>query len=205
MDRPHRIRPVSLGACRLLGKSGPRFTGRESPARRGKPAGPRAPHPRRCPPSGRSCSPSSTATGSRTSPRPRSGRSCSTRAPTWPASPPCTGSAPEGEVRERRAQAAHPPRVRPELVADGPGPGMDLGYHETERTVARHSLRPVRDARHLLPQGDPLGGSRHRERRPRQSIHRERDHRQRRRRPRRHPRRQRHLDDLQTVASSSPT
>jgi transposase InsO family protein len=25
------------------------------------------------------------------------------------------------EVRERRAQAAHPPRVRPELVADGPG------------------------------------------------------------------------------------
>ena len=24
------------------------------------------------------------------------------------------------EVRERRAQAAHPPRVRPELVADGP-------------------------------------------------------------------------------------
>ena len=26
----------------------------------------------------------------------------------------------EGQVRERRAQAAHPPRVRPELVADGP-------------------------------------------------------------------------------------
>jgi transposase InsO family protein len=27
----------------------------------------------------------------------------------------------EGQVRERRAQAAHPPRVRPELVASGPG------------------------------------------------------------------------------------
>ena len=26
----------------------------------------------------------------------------------------------EGQVRERRAQAAHPPRVRPELAADGP-------------------------------------------------------------------------------------
>ena len=26
----------------------------------------------------------------------------------------------EGQVRERRAQAAHPPRVRPELVATGP-------------------------------------------------------------------------------------
>jgi putative transposase len=26
----------------------------------------------------------------------------------------------EGQVRERRVQAAHPPRVRPELVADGP-------------------------------------------------------------------------------------
>ena len=26
-----------------------------------------------------------------------------------------------GQVRERRAQAAHPPRVRPELVATGPG------------------------------------------------------------------------------------
>ena len=25
-----------------------------------------------------------------------------------------------GQVRERRAQAAHPPRVRPELVATGP-------------------------------------------------------------------------------------
>ena len=42
-----------------------------------------------------------------------------------------------GQVRERRAQAAHPPRVRPELVAAGPGPGADLGHHETERTVAR--------------------------------------------------------------------
>ena len=42
-----------------------------------------------------------------------------------------------GQVRERRAQAAHPPRVRPELVAAGPGPGVDLGHHEAERTVAR--------------------------------------------------------------------
>ena len=26
-----------------------------------------------------------------------------------------------GQVRERRAQAAHPPRARPEPMADGPG------------------------------------------------------------------------------------
>ena len=31
------------------------------------------------------------------------------------------------QVRERRAQAQHPPRVRPELVADGPGPGSGPG------------------------------------------------------------------------------
>ena len=63
------------------------------------------------------------------------------------------------QVRERRAQAAHPPRVRPELVADGPDQVLDLGHHQTERTMARHLFRPVRDAGHLLPQGHPLGGS----------------------------------------------
>ena len=68
------------------------------------------------------------------------------------------------QVRERRAQAAHPPRVRPELVADGPDQVLDLGHHQAERTLARHLFRPVRDAGHLLPQGHLLGGALRRER-----------------------------------------
>jgi putative transposase len=38
----------------------------------------------------------------------------------------------EGQVRERRAQAAHPPRARPELMADGPDQvwSWDIERHE---------------------------------------------------------------------------
>ena len=63
------------------------------------------------------------------------------------------------QVRERRAQAQHPPRVRPELVADGPDQVLDLGHHQTERTMARHLLRLVPDDRHLLPQSHSPGGA----------------------------------------------
>ena len=103
----------------------------------------------------------------------------------------------DGQVRERRAQAAHPPRVRPELVATGPSPGVVVGHHEAERTVAGHLVRPVRDAGHLLPQGDLAGSARHRERGSSPRIHHCRCHRQWRHRARPHPRRPRHVDDLQ--------
>ncbi len=62
----------------------------------------------------------------------------------------------EGQVRERRAQAAHPPRVRPELVATGPS--------QVWSWEAGHLARPVRNAGHLLPQGDLAGSARHRKR-----------------------------------------
>jgi predicted DNA-binding transcriptional regulator AlpA len=57
-----------------------------------------------------------------------------------------------GEVRERRAQATHPPRVRPELVATGP----NLGCHQAQGPGQGRVLRPVRDAGHLLPQSGAL-------------------------------------------------
>lgn len=41
-----------------------------------------------------------------------------------------------GGVRERRRQATHPPRTRPELIADGPGQvwSWDIERHEAPRT-----------------------------------------------------------------------
>ena len=86
------------------------------------------------------------------------------------------------QVRERRAQAAHPARVRPELTADGPDQVWTWDITKLKGPVAGRLLRPVRDARHLLPQGHALGSARHRERRSRPSIHRARHHQQRRRR-----------------------
>ena len=62
-----------------------------------------------------------TRRGSRTPPRPRPGRSCWTRAPTWDRCPRYYRVLREaGESRERRAQAAHPAAVKPELAATGP-------------------------------------------------------------------------------------
>jgi hypothetical protein len=48
------------------------------------------------------------------------------------------------EVRERRAQAAHPPRVRPELVAAGPDQvwTWDIERHEAPR--CRAGVRDLR-------------------------------------------------------------
>ena len=55
-------------------------------------------------------------------PRPtRSTSPCSTRGPTWPACRASIGSCGRNdEVRERRRQATHPAKVKPELVADRP-------------------------------------------------------------------------------------
>ena len=68
-----------------------------------------------------------------------------------------------GQVRERRAQAAHPPRVRPELVADGPNQVWSWDITKL-KGPARVCIRPVRDARHFLPQDDAVGSARCRER-----------------------------------------
>jgi putative transposase len=44
-----------------------------------------------------------------------------------------------GEVRERRSQATHPARVKPELVATAPGQvySWDIERHEAPRTEWR--------------------------------------------------------------------
>src|SRR5688500_257911 len=60
----------------------------------------------------------------------------------WPRCPPCTASCVRtGRSKERRRQAVHPPRVKPELVATGPnqcwswditklhGPAKWTSYH----------------------------------------------------------------------------
>ena len=70
------------------------------------------------------------------------------------------------QVRERRAQAAHPPRVRPELVADGPDQVWTWDITKLKGPWRGTYYRPVRDAGHLLPQGHLLGGPLRRERRP---------------------------------------
>jgi len=54
------------------------------------------------------------------------------------------------QVRERRRLARHPARVRPELVATGPGAGLQLGYHQARRPGQGQVLRRLRDDRHLL-------------------------------------------------------
>ena len=56
-----------------------------------------------------------------------------------------------GEVTERRRQATHPPRVKPELMAASTEPGVDLGRDETRRSGAGCLVLPVRDHRHLQP------------------------------------------------------
>ena len=53
-----------------------------------------------------------------------------------------------GQVRERRAQAAHPARTKPELIATGPNQ-VGRGHHQAGRPAARRVLPPVRDDRHF--------------------------------------------------------
>ena len=93
------------------------------------------------------------------------------------------------QVRERRAQAAHPPRVRPELVADGPdqvwtwditklkGPWRGT-YFDLYVMLDIFSRKAIRWECTLR-----------RERRPRESVHAARDHSERRRQTALHPRR----------------
>ena len=93
------------------------------------------------------------------------------------------------QVRERRAQAAHPPRVRPELVADGPdqvwtwditklkGPWRGT-YFDLYVMLDIFSRKAIRWEVALR-----------RERRPGESVHAARDHRERRRQTALHPRR----------------
>jgi putative transposase len=52
---------------------------------------------------------------------------------------------------ERRAQATHPPRVKPELVATRPGQVWSWDITKLRGPRAWGVLRPVRRARHLLP------------------------------------------------------
>lgn len=56
-----------------------------------------------------------------------------------------------GEIRERRRQATHPPRVRPELVALGPSEVWSWDITKLQGPAPRRLLRLVRDARHLQP------------------------------------------------------
>ena len=49
------------------------------------------------------------------------------------------------QVRERRAQAAHPARKKPELIADRAEPGVVVGHHQAGRPAAWRVLPPVRD------------------------------------------------------------
>ena len=74
-----------------------------------------------------------------------------------------------GEVRERRRQATHPPRTIPELVATGPNEVWS--YDVTKlKGPPRRPLRPVRHARHLQPLLPGLDGRRPRRRPGRQGL-----------------------------------
>jgi putative transposase len=68
------------------------------------------------------------------------------------------------QVHERRAQATHPPRVRPELVAGGSDEvwSWDITKLAGPRRGVYFDLYAILE--HLLPQSDPLGGARDRER-----------------------------------------
>ena len=112
-DRAGTIYPGET-ACPLLGKPRATLHRQRNPRQRGKCLQGRARRiPRRCARRAGRCSRCSTRTGSPTSPRPRSGRCCSTRAPTWPASPPCTGCCGR---RTRSASDAPRPPTRPGSV-----------------------------------------------------------------------------------------
>jgi transposase-like protein len=100
-----------------------------------------------------------------------------------------------GLAGERRAQASHPAKVRPELLATGPGQVV-VGHHQTPRPRPGAVLRPLRDPRHLLPLRRRAG-----RRRPRRQPDRRRAHRAGERGPRptgEPARRPRHVHDVQT-------
>ena len=145
------------------------------------------------PPNGRRSWTCCTASGSLTWPRTKSGRRCSTRAPTSARSPPTTGSS-RGRRKPGAARAGHPSRRR-QARAGGhrTEPGLVLGHHQAARPGEMDLLPPVRDPRHLQPLRGRLDGRHPRVRRPGREAHR-RDLRQAGHRPRaaHPPRRPRH-------------
>ena len=56
-----------------------------------------------------------------------------------------------GGVVERRRHASHPPRSRPELIAEAPKRRMELGYHPPAGTGPPTVLLPVRAFGSLQP------------------------------------------------------
>jgi hypothetical protein len=50
-----------------------------------------------------------------------------------------------GETGERRSQAEHPARVKPELIATGPNNDVELGYIEAEGSGQMVVLPPLHD------------------------------------------------------------
>ena len=100
--------PPTTGTCT---RNRPRNRAPAPPPRPPTATGERADDPRRC----------STAPTTATWPPRRSGPVSWTRAATTARSPRCTGScAKRGQIGERRRQATHPARKKPELMAEGP-------------------------------------------------------------------------------------
>ena len=108
-------------ACALLGKPRATLYRQRNPRQQERIPGRARRIPRRCRRASRSnCWRCSTPSGSRTSLRPRRGRCSSMRHVPGQRLHHVPGPARADQVRERRAQAAHPARARPELTADGP-------------------------------------------------------------------------------------
>jgi putative transposase len=63
-----------------------------------------------------------------------------------------------GETRERRRQASHPARVKPELVATAPNQVWSSRHHQAARAGEVGLLPPIRDLGHLLPVRGRLDG-----------------------------------------------
>ena len=136
--------------------------------------------------------------GSPTPPRPKCGRRCWMRAPTWPRCPPSTGSC------ARRAKAASGGGRPPTRPLSSPSwqppaePGLLLGHHQAAWPGEMDLLLPVRDLGHLQPLRRGLDGRHPRVRRPcreadRSNLRQAGHH----GRAADHPRRPGQLDDLQ--------
>ena len=78
-----------------------------------------------------------------------------------------------GQSRQRRAQATHPPKTKPELVAHAPNQVWSYDITKLAWTRPGQVLRSVRHDRHLLPVCGALGNPHQRIRRDRRRIHRQ--------------------------------
>ena len=102
------------------------------------------------------------------------------------------------EVRERRRQATHPAKIKPELVASAAQCVLELGHHQAQGSEARRVLRPLRRPRHLQPLRGRLVRGTERVRGAGQGPHRRRSASSRcSPRPADHPRGPGQLDDLE--------